>query len=105
MADIELFAEPSEDTAELTAAWRTAGISYSQRMFMRDDAHSAATMLGGLILRLEVATAALGAVGGWLAARQSRRVKVKIGDIEAEANSLKELEALLEIINQQGNSE
>ena len=42
-------------------------------------------------------TAAIGVVGGWLVARQGRKVRVKIGDTEVEARTVTELEAILEL--------
>jgi hypothetical protein len=40
--------------------------------------------------------ATIAALGGWLAGRDGRKVKIKVGEIEAEANSVKELDEVLE---------
>lgn len=95
---IELLVEPKEDSGELTTAWAKAGITYSQRMFIRDDAHSAATILSGFILKPEIFVAAIGLAGGWLVARQSRKVRIKIDDMEIEAATVKELEEIIRIV-------
>jgi hypothetical protein len=40
--------------------------------------------------------ATIAAVGGWLAGRNGRKVKIKVGEIEAEANSVEQLDEVLE---------
>ncbi|MGA3200404.1 MAG: hypothetical protein ABSD89_13520 [Halobacteriota archaeon] len=60
---------------------------------------SQATYLGGFIIQLmhsPLAGVIAAAAGAWLHARYGRKVRLKVGDIEAEAQTEKQVQRLLE---------
>jgi hypothetical protein len=87
--------------SELSAfskALRAGGVSYSQLAIAMDAVDATGYPLAEFIIRtLGPPAIALvtGAVTGWLAGRGGRKARVKIGDIEAEAQTPLEVEDLL----------
>lgn len=65
----------------------------------RDDAGASGWGTGDFTLIVTAGppliTGAAAIIGGWLQARYGRKVKFKIGDVEAEARTLEEVENLL----------
>jgi hypothetical protein len=108
---IELVAEPNEPAAddasfqaELREFGRTlsqANVDHSQLAIAFDSVESMGYPLPEFVVGLQAlatpaALSALsGALGAWLQARYGRKVRLKIGDIEAEGRSLAEVEKLL----------
>jgi hypothetical protein len=76
---------------------RESAVSYSQRGMAFDSAAGGGFPLGDYILPL--ATGVLGVVGtacvAWLQGRAGRKVRLKIGDVEAEARTTEEVNVLL----------
>lgn len=95
--DYEIFVDSEEDKAELKELWLADGIRPSQRMYFRDDAGASAIAIGGMLLKSEVIKVALAAIGGWLAAKNGRKIRLKVGDIEVEATTVQELEDVIKL--------
>jgi hypothetical protein len=94
--------ENPEYQAELWAAdrgLRERGLKTSSRLFRQDDAETPAIHLGQVVLALgPPVVGALGAVVGvWLQARFGRKVRLKVGNVEAEARTPEEVERLLKL--------
>lgn len=82
---------------DFSSALSEAGVTFSQRAMAFDAAHAMGYPLGEYFLSLAgIAAPAIGvAVGAWIQGRAGRKVKLKVGDIEIEAASQEEVEALL----------
>ena len=89
-----------EDAFEIGDCLRANDVRFEERIIVRKSMEEVGAFLAEFVFSLEVRTAALGALGGWLAARQGRKVRIKIGDVEAEATSVKELKSILEIADE-----
>jgi hypothetical protein len=87
-----------EELVEFSNSLRTAGVVFFQRAraFDADGASGyslaefAITTLGPAVIS---AVAAL--CGAWVQARNGRRVRIKIGDVEVEGRTIEEIESLL----------
>lgn len=84
------------------ASLRSAGIPYSQTAITFDSADGGGYPLPEFIASLKVlgpaSMGALGVVlGAWVQGRNGRKARLKIGDTEAEARTIKEVEALLDL--------
>jgi hypothetical protein len=78
-------------------AFYNEGIMIEATAFAMD----AADVVGGatsefLAFAKTLGPATIGALGVWLAGRNGRKVKIKVGEIEVEANSLKQLDEVME---------
>jgi hypothetical protein len=108
--EIRIILKPASDDGQVISAsyqaelsrfsgsMHDAGLSFSQRGMAFDaiDAHGYA--LGEFAIKTLAPTAitalvALGTV--WIQARAGRKIRVKVGDVEAEAGTAKEMEAAL----------
>ena len=98
MNEVTLKILPKEDIVELRQAFGKQNVKFSERMFFRDDASNPATLLGELILNKEVVLTAIGALSGWLVAKQGRKVRLKTTEFEVEAASVEELEQVLAVL-------
>lgn len=79
-----------------SGALRVAGIDYSQRGIAFDSADALGYPLPEFLVAFSPAMAALAAIcGAWLQARYGRKIRIKIGDVEAEARTFEEIEQLL----------
>lgn len=112
MADdrLELKLEPAGDDPPInSAAFQTsmvpigaalaaAGVRYSQRAMAFDAAEAIGFALPEYVIQIGQALGpTLGVVlVAWLQGRAGRKVRLKVGDIEAEARTTEELERLLE---------
>lgn len=92
------------DIESMSAALRATGSGLSQRMFVMDSAGDSGGAIQLAQMSIPVVTAVIGAFSGWFAARAGRKVRLKIGDIEAEAGSVKEVERLIEIADERGKA-
>lgn len=86
------------ELGELLAVLRAEKILVTTRMQFRDSAGAGTVSLGQFAIETikvlgPVVTAAIGA---WLQKRYGRKVRIKIGEIEAEAQSVEEVEQLLQ---------
>jgi hypothetical protein len=81
-----------------SASLRASGVNASQRAFAMDAADGGGFPLPEFALDLlKTSAAPIAALcGAWLQAKFGRKLKLKIGDIEVEASSEKEIQALLE---------
>jgi len=81
----------------VSGALRDAGILYSQRRMTFDADGAAGYSVGQYVISLaQVAGPVIGvAVGAWITARSGRKLRIKVGDIELEANSPAEIDHLV----------
>jgi hypothetical protein len=85
-----------EELRGLSKALHSARIDYSQRGMAIDAADALGYPLPEFLITLGPAAAALAALcGAWVQARYGRKVRIKIGDVEAEARTIEEIEQLL----------
>ncbi|WP_085787624.1 hypothetical protein [Ketogulonicigenium robustum] len=107
MSDLEIAVFPKEDAGEFRTILKEQDIKYSERAFIRDSAGSGGiTFLGEFtMMATTLGPAVIGAIGGWVAARQGRKVRVKMGDIEAEAGSVEQVKELLALVHKQSAGE
>ena len=93
--------EFQKEISQFGASLRSANIRYGQSGMAFDavDAHGFSLPEFVLAIRTLASSPAVAAIGGalgaWLAARYGRKVRLKIGDIEAEARTQKEIDELL----------
>jgi hypothetical protein len=81
---------------EFSRALRAAGVEYSQRGMAFDAADGGGFPLPEFVVVLTAAIAPLaGLCGAWLHAHYGRKVRIKIGDVEAEARTMQEVDELL----------
>ena len=97
--------EFQKELAQFGAALRDAGVPYSQTAIAFDSVEGHGYPLPEFIIAIKVlappAIAALATVAGaWVQARYGRKARLKIGDVEAEARTLEEVESLLQIAKQ-----
>jgi hypothetical protein len=78
-------------------ALRAEGIKVSPRVLVRKSAGGGSSYVGEFLIPLaQVVGPALGVVlVAWLQGRSGRKVKLKVGDVEAEARSVEEVQTLL----------
>lgn len=87
-----------EELREFSKSLRTAGVTFSQRgrTFDAIDAHGYALAEYTIKQLAPVAIPAItGAIGILLQARYGRKVRIKIGPVEAEARTIDEIDKLL----------
>lgn len=87
---------------EFSKSLHSVGMKVSQRGMAFDSAEFLGYPLPEFTLSLVQAIGpALGvALGAWLKGRYGRKVRVKIGEVEAEARTMEEVETLLQKIKQ-----
>jgi hypothetical protein len=91
-----------EGLREFSKSLRTAGVTYSQRAMAFDSVDALGYPLPEFLVTLSQAIGpTLGVIlVAWLQGRSGRKVRVKIGDVEAEARTVEEVEGLLQKIKQ-----
>lgn len=90
------------DMTEVSNTLKANGVVFSRAVMTFDSVDGTGFPLPEFTVLLKtlgpVAIGALGAVsGGWVQARYGRKVRVKIGDLEAEGRSVEEVKALLKM--------
>jgi len=87
-----------EELGEFSKSLRATGMSFSQSIMVFDAVDGGGFPLPAYAVQLGVPfiTGVAGLCGAWIQARYGRKVRLKIGDIEAEGRSIREIEALLE---------
>ena len=87
------------ELADFGSTLRRAEIPFSQLAVAFDSINAGGHPLAEFVIKegMPVATAAVGGVAGWLAARVGRKVRIKAGEFEAEASTPGEAERLLKI--------
>ena len=85
----------------LTHALQARGLKVSTHVFVMDSVGGGMTNLGELTIDLarDFAPAVTAILGAWAQARFGRRVRLKVGDIEAEAKTIEEIQELLDLTN------
>ena len=86
--------EYQDGLAELAKSLRAQGSKLITR-FHDFDAIGAADLLSGEFILKVLAPGAAAVLGAWLHARYGRKVRLKVGEIEAEAQSVEDVEKLL----------
>lgn len=106
MSDLEIAVFPKEDAGEFRTVLKEQGIKFSERVYVRDAVDGGMTALGEFMFwGKELGVPAITGICGWLAARQGRKVRVKMGDIEAEAGSVEQVKELLALVQKQSVGE
>jgi hypothetical protein len=86
-----------EELGSFGAALRSAGVKYTLRGMAFDSADALGFQSPEFQVFLGQAVAAVaGLCGAWVQVRYGRKVRVKIGDVEAEGRSVDEIGRLLE---------
>jgi hypothetical protein len=83
---------------EFSKSLRTAGVTFSQRAMAFDSVDALGFPLAEFVIKTlspAVIPAAAAVCGAWVQARYGRKVRLKIGDVEAEGRTTKEIENLL----------
>lgn len=101
---ITLIPEPRDDVSSFRQVLRDQDIKYAEAAYVRDSVGDGITWLGEFSANPEVWTGAMGAISGWLIARQGRKVRVKFGDTEVEAGTVEEVERLLTLVEEKSPS-
>jgi hypothetical protein len=99
-ADTDPSLRSSEYQAELknvASALRGTFAKVSFDMFIQDAIDAPSFLLGGFTIEnvKSVVVVLVPALGAWLQGRYGRKVRLKVGDIEAEARNVAEIEKLL----------
>ncbi|MGN6365303.1 hypothetical protein [Asticcacaulis taihuensis] len=84
-----------EDPAQIETTWDIAGIKYQSHAVTAFSVGAADYAM--LIINSDVAKLAVGALAGWIAAKQNRRVSIRIDGKDFSANNVKELEKVIEL--------
>lgn len=89
--------EFQEGLSEVSTALRDSDIKYSQRIMMFDSVDVPGYGLGQFTLAFAaIAAPVIGvAFGAWITGRAGRKLKLKVGDVELEANSPAEIDHLV----------
>lgn len=87
-----------EELVEFSNSLRTTGAMFSQRARAFDAAGAAGYPLAEFAIKTlgpAIISAVAALCGAWAKARNGRKVRIKIGDIEAEGRTTEEIEGLL----------
>jgi hypothetical protein len=89
--------EYQAEMGKVFTAFHNEGIKIQTTAFAMDAVDAVGGATGEFLAFAKIlGPATIAAVGGWLAGRNGRKVKIKVGEIEAEANSVKQLDEVLE---------
>jgi hypothetical protein len=89
--------EYQAEMGKVFTAFHSEGIKIQTTAFAMDAVDAVGGATGEFLAFAKIlGPATIAAVGGWLAGRNGRKVKIKVGEIEAEANSVKQLDEVLE---------
>jgi hypothetical protein len=80
---------------EVARALQALDANVSLLMSFQESVDASSFLKGGFTIVQSVASAAVPAIGAWLLGRAGRKVRLKVGDIEAEAHSVSEIQELL----------
>jgi hypothetical protein len=89
-----------EELHGFASSLRKAGVPYKQRAFAMDSMEARGFPLPEFIIAIKtlgppVISAVAGYAVAWIQARAARKLRIRIGEVEAEAGTLAEIEALL----------
>jgi hypothetical protein len=87
-----------EELEEFSKSLRTAGMTYSQRGMAFDAVDAAGYPLAEFLVTFakEIGPTLGVILVAWVQGRSGRKVRLKIGDVEAEARTAEEVEGLLQ---------
>jgi hypothetical protein len=89
--------EYQADMGKVFTAFHNEGIKIKKTFFTLDAVDAVGGATGEFLAFAKIlGPATVAAVGVWLAGRNGRKVKIKVGEIEAEANSVEQLDEVLE---------
>ncbi len=89
--------EYQDEMGKVFTAFRNDGVKVQARAFAMDAIDAVGGATGEFLAFAKVlGPASIAALGGWLAGRNGRKVRIKVGEIEAEANSVEQLDHVLE---------
>ena len=89
--------EYKADMGKVFTALHNEGTKFEATAFAMDGVDAVGGATGEILaLAKTLGPATIAAIAAFLAGRNGRKVKIKVGEIEAEANSVKELNAVLE---------
>ena len=89
--------EYQADMGKVFTALHNEGTKFEATAFAMDGVDAVGGATGEILaLAKTLGPATIAAIAAFLAGRNGRKVKIKVGEIEAEANSVKELNAVLE---------
>ncbi|WP_157223769.1 hypothetical protein [Caulobacter sp. AP07] len=92
--------EYQDALSPLSAAFRSANVGLRERMFFQDSATAShVVQLGQYFFSSPLPQTVVTAIAAYLVGRSGRKVRLKWGDKEAEAGSIKEVEELLKLAN------
>jgi hypothetical protein len=90
--------EFQQELNEFAKSLRGSGVAFSQKAIAFDSVDALGYPLAEFVIKTLVPAlipAAAGVCGAWVQARYGRKVRIKVGDIEAEARTAEEVERLL----------
>lgn len=82
---------------EVSTALRDGGVAYSQRRMMFDSVGAQGYALGQYFIPLAQIAGSIigGALVAWVTGRAGRKLKIKVGEVELEANTAAEIDNLM----------
>ena len=88
-----------EELDAFVSSLDAAGVEYSQRSVSLHSVGASDWPIGEFALSFGMGAlpALTGLAGAWIQARYGRKVRIKVGDVEAEASTVEEIERLLEL--------
>ena len=89
--------EYQEGLAHFNGALRALDAKVSFRMFMQEAVDAPSFLMGGFTIESAKSIGLFVGpiIGAWLQVRYGRKVRLKVGDIEAEARTVEEVDELL----------
>lgn len=97
--DISESAEHQQALRQVSSVFKRADPAVRELVLMRKSADMSSVHMGGFFIQY-LAPAGIAAVTAWLVARIGRKVRIKVGDVEAEAATIEEVQALLKAAKQ-----
>lgn len=100
--DPEQFSREYQETiGDVLAASRVDGVKTMPRIFTMDSVDAVGGYTGEFIaIAKALGPATIAALGGWLAGRNGRKVRIKVDGIEVEASSMKQLDEAIKRVEQ-----
>jgi hypothetical protein len=94
--------EYQAELEKVASSLKQQGVKFSSRMRFEEAEGAPAFLLGSFTIEIAKSVGPiLGAViGAWLHARYGRKARLKIGDVEAEARTVEEVEKLLRVADE-----
>lgn len=88
-----------QDFHRIRSGISAEGLPIEVQSYSEKSADGATWLIGEFIVPIMAASSAMWMlIGTWLQAKHGRRMRLKIGDVEAEATSIEEVQSLMKII-------